>query len=172
MPSTFSHDDRELLAALFTAHRSHLDNLLKRHIWDTHLREDFVHEVFIRVLMKWHLYDQQRHFWPWLGRVALNYLRAQARSRRWQSHLSNVKDLDALIDADACDEPPLEAMVLSEDSERVRKLVADMPDHLRETVTLRYWETKSGPEIAELMKVPVGTVYRRLYQAHQLLKGL
>src|SRR2546423_634517 len=99
-PPKFSEDNRGLLGALFEEHRSHLDNLLKRFIWDEHNREDFVGDVFVRVLQKWHLYDRQRPFWPWLQQVALNYPHAQARNRRWQAYLSNVKDLDSLIDAD------------------------------------------------------------------------
>src|SRR5262249_10937500 len=84
-PTTFNHDDRELLGELFTEHQPHLDKVLKRYIWNEHRREDFVQDVFIRVLQKWHLYDRQRPFWPWLQTVALKYLFAQARNRRWQA---------------------------------------------------------------------------------------
>lgn len=170
----FNEDDRRILGALFEEHRSHLDNVLKRFLWDEHHREDFIGDVFVRVLQKWRLYDRQRPFWPWLQRVALNYLSAQVRNRRWQANLSNVEDLDSFnaIDAEAWEEPPLEAMIRSEDNQRVRELVAGMPEHLRVTVTLRYWESKSGPQIADIMNVPVGTVYRRLHEAHQLLERL
>jgi len=172
-PTTFNHDDRELLGELFTTHHSHLDNVLKRYIWDEHRREDFVHEVFVRVLLKWHRYNRQLPFWPWLRVVALKYLVAQARNRRWHAYLTNVEDLEPSIGADGevCDEPPLEAMIRSEDSQRIRERVEALPAQLRRTVILRYWEAKSGPEIAVIMQVPVGSVYRRLYEAHQLLRA-
>ena len=171
-PPPFNEDDCGLLASLFEEHRAHLDNVLRRYIWDEHLREDFVSDVFVRVLQKWHLYDRQRPFWPWLLRVALNYIRAQLRNPRRCSEFSLVEDLDSQTDADAeaCEEAPLEALIRSEDDQRVREQVEAMPESLRVTVTLRYWESRSGPEIAAIMNVPVGTVYRRLHEAHQMLR--
>jgi RNA polymerase sigma-70 factor (ECF subfamily) len=172
-PPTFNHDDREYLGELFTTHHSHLDNVLKRYIWDEHVREDFVHEVFVLVLRKWHKYDRQQPFWPWLYPVALNYLFSEARKKKWRPHVTNVEDLESLIGADgeACEEPPLEALIRSEDSQRIRDRVEALPPELRTTVILRYWEEKSGPEIAVIMQVPVGSVYRRMYEAHRLLEG-
>jgi RNA polymerase sigma-70 factor (ECF subfamily) len=173
-PPTFNEDDQVKLGALFEEHRSHLDNVLKRYIWNHHRREDYLSDIFVRVLQKWHQYNRLRPFWPWLLQLAVNYLRTQMRNPRRRSDFSLVEDLDSLInaDAEACDEPPLEAMIRSEDNQRIRERVEGMPEHLRVTVTLRYWESRSGPEIADILNVPVGTVYRRLHEAHQMLKGL
>ena len=56
------------------------------------------------------------------------------------------------------------------DAEVVRSAVARLPPILRETVVLRYFEDKTLQEMAQLMKVPVGTVKSRLHLARRGLK--
>jgi RNA polymerase sigma-70 factor (ECF subfamily) len=172
-PPAFNQDDHELLTKYFTDHQAHLYNVLRRYIRNEHQREDFVQDVFTLVLRKWRLYDRERPFWPWLLRVTLNYLYSQMQNRRWRAHLSNLEDVDSLMEVDAAAgyELPVEAMIRSEDHQRLRDRVAGLPDTLRDTVTLRYWESRSCPEIANIMEVPVGTVWSRLHEAHRLLGG-
>ena len=62
----------------------------------------------------------------------------------------------------------LEAFERLSDKERsraVEALLARLPDPMRETVTLRFYEEMDLAQIAEATGVPVGTVKSRLHHA-------
>lgn len=176
MPSQpqFSPEDRSLIEALFAAHGPDLDRELSRYVRDQHRREDLAQDVFVVVLRHWDRYDRQRPFWPWLRQVARNYLFAQARNRRWRSHISNLDDLESLAgpDANADDESPEAALIRAEDVRRIWDRVATLPEALRTPFELHYRDEKSCPEIAGILRIPVNTVYSRLHQARQFLKAM
>lgn len=151
--------------------RQHLDRLYafcRRLVWDEHRAEDLAGDVIVLVLRKWSNYDRGRPFWPWLWRLAV---------RRWQTECRRhrVGEQPFLEDADSDREgrepDALDDLVRREDRDRVRAAVDALPDHLRGVVLLRYADGLDCPDIADALGVPVGTVYRRLYDAKQRLAG-
>lgn len=55
-------------------------------------------------------------------------------------------------------------------SEAVQKIVNSLPDDKRACVVLYYFEQNSLPEIAEILRIPEGTVKSRLYNARKTLE--
>jgi RNA polymerase sigma-70 factor (ECF subfamily) len=54
--------------------------------------------------------------------------------------------------------------------ERLRRLVASLPEKPRLVVLLRYGEDLDAEEIARVLKMPVRTVWSHLYRALALLR--
>ena len=130
-------------------------------------------ETFIRVLRSLHTYDPERPLKTWLFKIAAN-LALDAIRRRKRRPVA----LEDLFDAD--DGPPLEAvepgpgpeamLKLEESSERFDALVQEMPEHYRAILYLRYREDLAYDEIADTLKIPLGTVKVRLHRAHESLR--
>jgi RNA polymerase sigma-70 factor (ECF subfamily) len=76
------------------------------------------------------------------------------------------RDPGALIDLLTGDEPgPLAEMQSEERREWVRQSIAKLPEGLRQTLILAYYQDLKYREIAEILKIPVGTVKSRLHAA-------
>ena len=54
----------------------------------------------------------------------------------------------------------------------VRAVVDQLKPHYKRMIELRYFEEKSYEEIAEEMKLPLGTVKAQLFRAKDLLQEL
>jgi len=60
---------------------------------------------------------------------------------------------------------PYEELQKSETAFRVRQIIADMPDNLREILILAYFNRFSYKQMAEILCIPIGTVKSRLHTA-------
>jgi RNA polymerase sigma-70 factor (ECF subfamily) len=128
--------------------------------------EDVVQEAFVKAYS--HLADcrQGDRFWPWIRRIALNIcLRRMPREYP-------CKTIDDLADSSSGPASPVEAEVLQRaDTSHVRKAVAELPPAHRTVLVLRYEESLSYKEIAELIGESVDVVRIRLHRAKKTLAG-
>ena len=58
----------------------------------------------------------------------------------------------------------------SEDAQRVRRAVADLPDEHRQVIELRFFADAALDEIAAILEVPLGTVKSRLHNGLKKLR--
>jgi RNA polymerase sigma-70 factor (ECF subfamily) len=65
---------------------------------------------------------------------------------------------------------PEQAAILSDQRRKLNRLIGGLPDDFREVLVLREMEDLSYQEIAQVTRVPIGTVMSRLARARALLK--
>lgn len=65
---------------------------------------------------------------------------------------------------------PSTAVRVLEAHNQVRNLVDCLPEEFREVVSLFYWDDMSVQEIAQLLKMPEGTVKSRLHRGRAILR--
>jgi RNA polymerase sigma-70 factor (ECF subfamily) len=147
---------------------------LARYVGDANLAQDVFQNTFLQVHMKRGLYEDGRPVRPWLYAIAthqaVDALRKAGRhpaisldqrgSANTESEGSSLADL--LV---ADDLGPLADLQGEERREWVRRSVQRLPDTLRETLILAYHQDLKYREIAEILKIPVGTVKSRLHAA-------
>lgn len=134
--------------------------------------DDLVQETFLQLHLAATQFDPTRVFKPWLYTIAANkardYLRSRGR-RPMQSLDAAIGNDDdggtpaARIEADTT--PQIESAAADEQAERVRGVIAAMPEHLRMILILGYYERLPYAEISEILGIPVGTVKSRLHSA-------
>ena len=171
----FRAGQTEAFGQLVRRYERELFGYLRRYLGDQNLAEDVFQNTFLQVYQKIDQYQAGRPVRPWLYTIATHQaIDAMRRAGRRQ-----VVSLDQLRDTDANGEAhsllellesrshadPLERLELAERREQVRQRLGDLPEHLRSTVVLAYYQGLKYKEIAEILDIPVGTVKSRLHVA-------
>jgi RNA polymerase sigma-70 factor (ECF subfamily) len=127
--------------------------------------EDLTQEVFVVVRRKLAAFDG-RNLPGWLFRIASRTV-SDHRRRAWFKNLFSRRsdtDLDALEHAGA---GPAESLERKEAERLVRRILSRMSEKRRTAFALFEIEGMSGEEIAQLLEVPVATVWTRLHHARK-----
>ena len=164
-----SLDDRELVAAALRDRNSfalivrryepQLSRYLRRLLgWSSQSTEDVLQEVFVKVYLNLNDYDRARPFSPWIYRIAHNEAMSFLRKRRAEPYMISGEEGMLLLDRMLDGFDVQEAIDRSRLEEWVRTEIGKMDPKYRSALVLRYLEEKDYKEIAEILRVPMGTV--------------
>lgn len=151
--------DRGALARLYDRYAPLLLAVARRILGDERDPEDLVHDVFLEVWKRAAGYDASRaSVRTWL----LVRLRSRALDRVKSAHetrmVSRAPERFTNLSDDTSSSP-------SSDTRAISTALDALSDDQRRVVLLAYFEGLSGPEIAECMAIPIGTVKSRLSAA-------
>lgn len=125
--------------------------------------EDAVHDAFITAWRKWESLRDPAKFDAWFKRIVVNTCRDRLR-RRTRTTASDIAAHGSLATPDHAG--AANDRVLLEQALRQLK-----PDD-QVLIVLRYDRDLKLGDIAELLRIPTGTVKRRLNTAHQRLRSV
>lgn len=128
---------------------------------DTALAEDAVQETFVKA---WRFYDGYRKEASektWLMRIAVNTCRDLQRSK-WFIHIDRRVNMDDL---------PESAVPFELPDDTVTNAILSLPTALRQVITLRYFQSLTVQEVAEVLHVSRRIVHYRLDKAERYLKS-
>jgi len=159
--------------ALVNRYEKELYRYLVRYLGDRDLAQDVFQNTFLQVHTKRALYEDGRPVRPWLYSIAthqaVDALRKLGRHPTVsldQRLASDGADTGTLVDLLVSASPnPLSELQGAERQEWVRASINKLPDALRQTLLLAYHQDLKYREIAEILKIPVGTVKSRLHAA-------
>lgn len=184
--------DEELLEAYRSGQAAAFETLVRRHHDDLMrflirlcgnraLAEDAFQDAFLQIHLSAETFDASRRFKPWLFTIAANKGRDALRrnTRRKALDLSapigglsnggdgaNGDGARTFVDLMEIDVPaPDAAMDTQERSRLVQRAIDQMPWSLREILLLAYFQRMSYNQIAESLRIPLGTVKSRLHSA-------
>ena len=124
--------------------------------------QDIVQNVYLQAWRSFHRFQLGTNCRAWLFKILLNEVRHHRRRQ------SNSKVLD---DSHAFDEPiSMDPIPETLTDEGVLAALDALPVEYREVVLLADVEEFAYREIAEILKVPVGTVMSRLSRARKQLR--
>jgi len=147
---------------LVEQHAPALYRMAYRMIGDRHEAEDVVQEAFRSAWMSRERYEPQRGGRAWL--VAIMRRRA---IDRWRKRAQpKVLESDETLDIGVEGEDPL----ANEYSDEMQQGLDRLPDELRETLLLVVVGELTHQEVADLMKIPLGTVLSRVSRARTRLR--
>jgi RNA polymerase sigma-70 factor (ECF subfamily) len=159
---------------LIKRYERELYRYLARYLGDPAGAEDVFQNTFLQVHLKRELYEDGRPFRPWLYAIAthqaVDTLRKSGRHPTVSLDQRTASGTDAepgaLIDLLVNSGPgPLAELQERERHEWVKRSVERLPDTLREALILAYYQDMKYREIADILKIPVGTVKSRLHAA-------
>ncbi|MGD0130614.1 MAG: RNA polymerase sigma factor [Bryobacteraceae bacterium] len=109
----------------------------------------------------------------WLTRIAVNTCLDRLRSRRWQFWRKRPKaeDESAILNLAAATAPNAEDQLFARQiARRLSRALTRLSLRQRAAFTLRHYEDRSLAEIAEILKLDVGTVKVHLFRATEKLR--
>jgi RNA polymerase sigma-70 factor (ECF subfamily) len=169
------HGAEALFTELVHRYERELYRYLARYLGDPSLAEDVFQNTFLQIHLKRGLYEDGRPFRPWLYAIATH--QAVDTLRKVGRHPTVSLDqrlAPALADSDGgslldmlvnSDQGPLVGLEDQERRQWVRDSIDRLPDTLRQTLILAYHQDLKYREIADVLKIPVGTVKSRLHAA-------
>jgi RNA polymerase sigma-70 factor, ECF subfamily len=129
-------------------------------------REDIVQEVFLVVLRRLADFDGQNAA-GWLFQIA----RRKVRDRRrlvWVEHYFGRKTVPVTEDVLITHWSPVDDLQTERQRKHLTRIVGELNEKQRATFVLFEIEGRRGTEIAEMLGVPVNTVWLRLHKARKV----
>jgi RNA polymerase sigma factor (sigma-70 family) len=166
--------DQKAYKALFEMYRQAIFHITVKIVRNPDEANDLVQETFIKAFGSLKTYDHNYRFSTWLYKIAANSSIDYLRKRKIDS-LSLDKPIPTR-DGDVQMEIPDDSYNPEQDLRNRERIIgiedaiASLPEKYREVIVLRHKEDRSYEEIAEVLKVPVGTVKARIFRARELLK--
>jgi RNA polymerase sigma-70 factor (ECF subfamily) len=149
-------------ARIVADNQSLVFSLAVRFLHDRESAEEIAQDVFLQLYRDFRRIESPAHATWWLRRAICHRCIDEARKRR----------LRPRVGLEAVPEPSSQCAYADPFlNERLRRLLAELPDSARMVVLLRYQEDLDPIEIAEMLNVPIATVKSRLHRSLALLRG-
>ena len=133
--------------------------------------EDVMQEVFIKVYRAGDTFRPEKGgFNTWLHRITVNQCISERRRKRLPSFSHETLKEEGFDLPQASSELPEEFLMKQEESERIRRAMRSLDRKHRAVLALRYFDELSYGEIAQMLKIPLGTVKSRLNAAIKVLR--
>ena len=180
--------DAELMELVKTGDFAAFDELYSRYAqairrflfsltWDQDLAEDYLQEVFLRLYKARNRYQPTGKFSTYIFQIAKNYYTTQ---RRKQGRHNEVR----LTEEDHDGFRPWESIPINKRVEpevhlleeyqrfRIRRAIQALPERQKLVFVMSHLEDMKYERIAEVLRIPLGTVKSRLFNAVRSLRTL
>ena len=131
--------------------------------------EDIEQEVYLKTWQKLPEYKEEGKFKRWICMITANICKDYFRSKNYKSAVLESNDDTAIENIVSADNPEK----VTDEKERqkvILKAVDSLSKEHRKVVVLFEFEGYSLEEISLRLKIPVGTVKSRLFNARKILK--
>ncbi len=126
--------------------------------------EDLVQRTFLGALEGLESHRGEGSFRGWLYGIARNQLLRHWRERQRDQRL----DFGTVSLADLA--TPSRVLAGEQEQRLLLEALRELPLDLQIAVGLHYWEKLTGPELAQVLQIPEGTVRSRLRRGREALK--
>lgn len=122
--------------------------------YDNEKAQDFVHDLFIRIIEKNHTFNNSRLFKPWIYRIASNMCKNEYRSEKVVQKYNNY----VLVTSESIEDQ-------DENEKNLRLCINKLNQDQRSLIVMRFKMKLKIKEIAEIYECAEGTIKSRLFYA-------
>lgn len=156
--------DKDTLAfsELYDRYNGLLVNYFYKMLWqDKEKAQDFMQDLFAKIIEKPHLFDLKRNFKTWVFSVANNMCKNEYRKQSIRHNTSydieeGIQIKDTAMDA-------MDSLQDSQFSEKLKLELDQLDEKQKSAFVMRYFQELSIKEIAETLNISEGTVKSRLF---------
>lgn len=159
--------DQAALETLIYRYHAPLRGYLERMLHDKQKAEDFTQETFMRLIHAVKKQQPPSHVRAWMYQVATNLCRDHWRSA---AHRTETLSRHHVPERVSTRPSVLEIFEKQELRKEVLSALAELSEVQRQIVVLRFYQEFKLQEIADTLKMPLGTVKSSLFHALRRLK--
>jgi len=171
--SRYAAGDESAFRELVNRYKNSLYVFLRQFLNQNDLVEDVFQETFLQVFSSRESFDPNRPLRPWLFTIAANKAKDALRKQQRTATIpigavAQAQDMsfEELLNTLTSDTAvPYDELEKDETAARVRQVIANMPENLREILILAYFNRFSYKQMAQILSIPIGTVKSRLHTA-------
>lgn len=132
--------------------------------------EDFMHDLFAKLIDRPELFDTSRSFKTWIYSVANNMCINEYKKMAVRSNTNNGLSADLQVSSNS---QPIEEQINEKNfSSDLENAMAKLDEKHREVFIMRHIDGLSVKEVAEVMGINDGTVKSRLFYATKKIAGV
>jgi RNA polymerase sigma-70 factor (ECF subfamily) len=158
--------DEKAFGILVERFQDRLLNFVGRIVTDRETAEELIQETFLRIFSQRQSYTPQYAVSTWIYTIALNLARSELRKRKLRRYLS-LDFIKEEADVELADKIDLRAESLAP---VIEQAINRLPEDYRAAFILCDIQRLPYQQIAEIMRVPVGTVKSRINRARSMLR--
>ncbi|PWH86362.1 RNA polymerase sigma factor [Brumimicrobium oceani] len=132
--------------------------------------EDFMHDLFAKLIDRPELFDPNRSFKTWIYSVANNMCINEYKKMAVRSNTNN--GISSELQVSANNQPIEEQLNEKNFSSDLAKSLSKLDEKHREVFVMRHMDGFSVKEVAEVMGINEGTVKSRLFYATKKIAGV
>ena len=161
----------EEVEAIFCRYKDMVFKTAYLMLGNTQEAEDVLQEVFIKIYKSYDTFHSEKgRFNTWLHRITVNQCISERRKKRLPSFSLERLGEEGFDLPEVSSQLPEKLLMKQEESEKVQRAMKSLGRKHRTVVTLRYFNGLSYDEIAQVLKIPLGTVKSRLNAAIEALR--
>lgn len=157
--------DAGALDELYARHGPYILSFLVARLRNRQLAEEVLQDVMLSAWNSAASFREESKVRTWLLVIARNRAINMQRKRKLQL-VQLYEEGDMLSE----DTSPSQRMERYDNKSLVREAINQLPEHQREVLVLVFYHQLSGPEVADVLDISVGTVKSRLHRAKEMLK--
>jgi len=166
----------QMFSRLIDNYKNMVYNLAYRMNNNPQEAEDVSQEAFLHAYQSLARFNPSYKFSTWLYQITLNIMRDRFKKKEL-----NYASLDSPIETDDSEfyhqpadltNSPEQIISQKENLQAIQKAIYSLPLKYREVIVLRHLQDLSYIEIANILKLPQGTVKIRLYRAREQLRKI
>jgi RNA polymerase sigma-70 factor (ECF subfamily) len=151
-------------------HLGTLKTISRRLVPDRSDADDLVQEAYLHAFRASHRFKPGTNLGAWLRTILTNLVKNHRRDRGRSRVQTNDVEVARLADVRGSAHPSPEQLLLNAAiGERLQHALESMPKALRDAVWLRDVEELTYAEMAQRLRIPVGTVMSRISRGRRLL---
>ncbi|MBN2456879.1 MAG: RNA polymerase sigma factor [Sedimentisphaerales bacterium] len=170
---SFAAGDEQAFRAVVSRYKKSLYMFLRQFLNRQDIVEDVFQETFLQLFSSRDSYDRTRPLRPWLFTIAANKAKDALRKQHRTGTITigtiseaQETSFDDMLNTLSFDEKrPYEVLEKRETAYRVRRVISNMPENLREILILAYFNKFSYKQMTDILSIPIGTVKSRLHTA-------
>jgi len=155
------------LECLISRHREKVFTSIMMFVRDKYLAEDIFQDTYIKVIntLRSGSYKEEGKFLPWVLRISYNLCVDNHRKMKRTPKITNSDGFDIFNVLKFSDENVEQKMTREETYDKVRRLIAKLPEEQKQVVILRHFDDLSFKEISEMTGVSINTALGRMRYA-------
>lgn len=162
--------DQDAFALLVQYHQRRVFNLVYRMVQDYEEANEVTQEAFLAAWQGLPSFRGDASFATWLYRIAYNCCLKQLELRKRDKNIQSALQVEYTHEYIQIDEQANAELEAQDRQEVVRRQLSNLPAKYRMVLVLRHLQEKTYEEMAEILKMPIGTVKTHLFRARNLLK--